>query len=66
MAADMGMVSTHAQRIVRATPHLTVLEPLVVPTPVIDEQITCVVLTGMPATEAPMMVAALAVFAANP
>jgi hypothetical protein len=46
--------------ILRATPHLTVLAPMVVPTPMIDVQITWVVLTGIPMTDAPIMVAARA------
>ncbi len=49
-----------------ATPHFTVLAPMVVPTPMMDVQMICVVLTGMPATEAPIIVAAPAVSAANP
>ena len=50
----------------RATPHFTVLVPIVVPTPMIDEQITSVALTGMPAADAPRMVTAPAVSAAKP
>ena len=64
--ALMGIVSIHAHMILRATPHFTVLAPIVVPTPMMDEQITWVVLTGMPAAEALRMVTAPAVSAANP
>ncbi len=46
--ALMGIVKIHAHMILRATPHFTVLAPIVVPTPMIDEQITWVVLTGIP------------------
>ena len=62
----MGIVRIHAQTMARATPHFTVLAPIVVPTPMMEEQMTCVVLTGIPATEAPIIVAAPAVSAANP
>ena len=66
ISALMGMVRTHAQMMVRATPHFTVLAPIVVPTPMMEEQMMWVVLTGIPATEAPIIVAAPAVSAANP
>ena len=45
----MGMVKIQAIMMLRATPHFTVLVPMVEPTPMMDEQITCVVLTGIPA-----------------
>ena len=66
ITALMGIVSIHAHMILRATPHFTALVPVVDPTPMIAAQMTWVVLTGIPATEAPMMVVALAVSAANP
>ena len=64
--ALMGIVRIHAHMIVRATPHLTVLIPWVDPTPMMEVQMMWVVLTGIPMTEAPRMVAELAAFAANP
>ena len=51
MSALTGIVRIHAHMMLRATPHFTVLVPIVVPTPMIDEQITCVVLTGISAVE---------------
>ena len=66
MMALIGIVRTHAMTMLRATPHFTVLVPIVVPTPMIDEQMTWVVLTGIPAADAPRMVAAPAVSAAKP
>ena len=66
MNALRGMVRIHVQRILRATPHFTVLNPIVDPTPMIDEQMMWVVLTGIPMTDAPMMVAAPAVSAEKP
>ena len=66
ISALMGIVRIQANMMRRATPHLTVLAPIVVPTPIMDEQMTCVVLTGIPAMDAPRIVAAPAVSAANP
>ena len=66
ITALMGIVRIHAHMIVRATPHFTALAPRVVPTPMIDEQMMWVVLTGIPIMEAPRMVDALAAFAAKP
>ena len=66
MRAARGMVRIHASAIVLAIPHFTALVPMVVPTPMIDVQIICVVLTGIPTAEAPRIVAAPAVSAANP
>jgi hypothetical protein len=56
--ALMGIVRIHAHIIVRATPHFTVLIPIVEPTPIIDEQMMCVVLTGIPNNDAPIIVPA--------
>jgi hypothetical protein len=64
--ALIGIVRIHAHMIVRATPHFTVLAPMVVPTPMMDVHIICVVLTGIPRIEAPIIVEAPAVSAANP
>jgi hypothetical protein len=61
-----GMVRIHAHTMVRATPHFTVLLPLVIPTPMMDVQIIWVVLTGIPRRDAPIIVDAPAVSAANP
>ena len=66
MKALIGIVRIHAHKIRRATPHFTVLAPLVVPTPMMDVQMMWVVLTGIPSTEAPMIVEAPAVSAAKP
>ena len=62
----MGIVRSHAMTMLLATFHFTVLAPMVVPTPMMDEQMTWVVLTGIPMTDAPIMVAVPAVSAANP
>ena len=51
MRAARGIVRIHAIAIVRATPHFTALVPIVVPTPMIDVQMICVVLTGIPNAE---------------
>lgn len=64
--ALIGIVKIHAHIILRATPHFTALVPVVDPTPMIDAQITWVVLTGIPNADAPIIVPALAVSAANP
>ena len=48
MAAEHGMVNTHAQIIRPATPHLTALIRLSEPTPMMAPVMVCVVLTGMP------------------
>ncbi len=61
-----GMVSNQAHKMFRATLHFTALAPIVDPTPMIDAQITWVVLTGIPTTDAPIIVIALAVSAENP
>ena len=66
ISALMGIVRIHAIMMLRATPHLTVLDPPVTPTPMIDAQITWVVLTGIPAAEALRIVTAPAVSAAKP
>ena len=64
--ALIGIVRIHAHMIVRATPHFTVLIPIVEPTPMMDVQMMCVVLTGIPKNDAPRIVPAPAVSAANP
>ena len=59
--ALIGIVRIQTQTMFRAIPHRTALSLFVAPTPMIDEQMTWVVLTGIPATEAPRIVAAPAV-----
>jgi len=48
MNAEQGMVSTHAQTILSATPHRTADNLRVAPTPMIAPVIVWVVETGMP------------------
>lgn len=62
----MGMVKSHAQMMFPATPQRTAESLLVEPTPTIAPVMVCVVLTGMPATVAPMMEQAAAVSALKP
>ena len=51
--ADMGIVSIQAHTIFLATPHRTADNLDVAPTPIIDPDIACVVLTGKPITADP-------------
>lgn len=64
--ALIGMVRSHAQTMFLVTPHRTALARLADPTPIIDPVMVCVVLTGIPAREQPMMVPAADVSAAKP
>ena len=64
--AEIGIVKIHAQMIFPATPQRTAESLLVEPTPTIAPVIVWVVLTGMPATDAPMIAQAAAVSALNP
>ena len=48
MIAEHGIVNTHAQMILPATPHFTALKRRSDPMPMIAPVIVCVVLTGMP------------------
>lgn len=48
ISAETGMVSTHAQSRLMVTPHLTADTRLVIPTPIIEPVIVCVVETGIP------------------
>ena len=64
--AERGIVSTHAQRIFFATPHLTADKPFTAPTPIIEPVIVCVVLTGIPKIVAPMIVNPAEVSALKP
>ena len=63
---EIGMVNIHAQMMFPATPQRTADSLLVAPTPMMAPVIVCVVLTGIPATDAPMMDMAAAVSAQNP
>ena len=60
------MVRTHAQTIVPTTLQCTAEKRLAAPTPIIDDEITCVVLSGMPKCEAPAIINDAAVSAAKP
>ena len=60
----IGIVRTQAQTIRPTKPHFTASSRLVAPTPRIEVEITCVVESGMPSSEAPVMVMAAAVSAA--
>ena len=60
------MVKIHAHTMRRAIPQRTADNRLVAPTPTIAPVIVCVVLTGMPASEAENKVIAPAVSAQNP
>src|SRR6266566_2822160 len=62
----MGIVSTQAQTILRATPHFTADSLRVAPTPIMAPVIVWVVETGMPASVAPKRVIAPAVSAQKP
>ena len=64
--AVTGMVSTQAQTIFLASAHLTALNLFEAPTPIIADEITCVVLTGAPMDDAASITAAAAVCAAKP
>ena len=64
--AATGMVKIQAQIILPATPQRTAESLLVAPTPTIAPVIVWVVLTGIPATVAPMIEQAAAVSALNP
>ena len=50
----------------RVTPHRTADRPRVAPTPMIDAEIVCVVLSGMPSRDASSIVLAAAISAAKP
>ncbi len=61
-----GMVKIQAQIMVPATPQRTADNLLVDPTPIIAPVIVCVVLTGIPAMDAPIMDIAADVSAQKP
>src|SRR5271157_3258257 len=64
--AEAGIVISQAQIILLATPHLTEPAPMVAPDPSTLPLTTCVVLTGIPSSEEPIIVAAEAVSMENP
>jgi hypothetical protein len=64
--AAAGIVSIHAPTILRAIPHLTAESLSVAPTPIIEEDITCVVLTGIPRAAMLARTRPLEVSAQNP
>ena len=61
-----GIVKTQAVTMFPTTRHLTACACKVVPTPIIDVEITCVVLNGIPKCEAAKIRVAADVSAANP
>ena len=63
---ETGIVNIQAHIMVPATPHRTADNLFVDPTPMIAPVIVCVVLTGIPAIDAPMMETAAADSAQNP
>ena len=65
-AAEIGIVKSHAQMMFPATPQRTAESLLVAPTPTIAPVIVWVVLTGIPATVAPMIEQAAAASALKP
>jgi len=66
MIALMGIVRSHAQTMFLVTPHRTAEALFADPTPMIDPVMVWVVLTGIPASEHPMIVPAAEVSAAKP
>lgn len=62
----IGIVSTQARMIVPTIPHRTADTPRVEPTPMMDVEITCVVLIGIPKCEAARMIVEPADSAAKP
>ena len=62
----MGIVKIHAQIIFPATPQRTEESLLLAPTPTIAPVMVWVVLTGIPAMDAPMMEQAAAASALKP
>lgn len=66
MRAEIGMVNIQAQIILPATPQRTAFIRFVAPTPTIAPVIVWVVLTGIPAIDAPIMEQAAAASALKP
>ena len=63
---EAGMVRTQAMRMFPATPQRTAEKRSLEPTPMIADEITWVVETGIPKCDAPKMIVAAVVSAANP
>jgi hypothetical protein len=61
-----GIVRTQARTIFPPTPHLTADNLFDAPTPIIVDEITCVVESGNPILDATSITVAAAVSAANP
>jgi hypothetical protein len=61
-----GTVSTHERKMRRVTPQRTADKRRADPTPMIDDVIACVVLIGMPSSDAPWITDAPATSAAKP
>ena len=61
-----GIVSTHAATMFVAVAQRTKATPFVMPTPIIEPVIVCVVLTGIPSTAVPISVKAPEGSAQNP
>lgn len=66
MIPVIGIVSSQAQTMRSTTVHLIAEKRLAAPTPMMAEEMLCVVDTGMPKCEAAKMTLADAVSAANP
>src|SRR5690606_37530116 len=66
IAPDIGMVRIQAPIIFSTTVHLMALRRLAVPTPMIADEMLCVVDTGMPSDEAARITEAALVSAAKP
>src|SRR5687768_6645027 len=66
MPPAAGIVRIHAQIIFSTTVHLIALKRLAVPTPMIADEMLCVVETGMPSADAAMITDAALVSAAKP
>ncbi len=64
--ADIGIVNIHAQIIFPATPQRTAVRRLVAPTPTMAPVTVCVVLTGIPERDAPIMEIAAAISTQKP
>src|SRR3970282_1674669 len=66
MPPAAGIVSIQDQIIFSTTVHLTALRRLAVPTPMIADEMLCVVTTGMPSDDASVITDAALASAANP
>ena len=66
MAADTGIVNTHAQTILNVTPQRTAENLFLAPTPITAPVMVCVVLTGIPNSMVEYKVSAPALSAQKP